>query len=124
MVDRRVPGRAPVIFASHALRDVDNLPRPVKAELLATLEKLRDGGSLPNELVLSGFSADQRVRAARFGRGYRVIYRDLDAEELSLQEKSDATRGFLVYAVVAPSLEAGGDTVYERVRTEEPGATS
>lgn len=119
MVDRRLPGRPPVLFASPAVQDINGLPAAAKGGLLAALERLRDVGSLPTERTLSGFSADQRVRAASLDNGYVVIFRDLTPEELSRQDKDDAANGVLVFAILPPTSSDATQTDIEGWLPEE-----
>lgn len=98
MVDRRVPGRPPVLLTSFARDEVQALPAPLKGALLAAVEWLRDNGSLPQEeaRVLGG----QVVRAARIAEGLYIFYRGLSNDELERQRKNDAPSGVVILAIL------------------------
>jgi hypothetical protein len=98
MVDRRVPGRPPVLLTSRVRDEVQALPADLKGQLLANLDLLRDTGSLPQgeARILGG----QTVRGARIADGLYIFYRELSSEELERQGKNDAVRGVVILAVL------------------------
>lgn len=94
----RAPGRPPVLLTAYVRDEVQALPADLKGELLASLEVLRDHGSLPQERtrVLGG----QTVRAAKIGDDLYIFYRGLSNEELVRQGKYDAPSGVVILAIL------------------------
>jgi hypothetical protein len=112
VTDRRVPGRAPILFTSAASEGVQSLSSTEKGELLASLDWLRDRGWLPSAVRRN--IGDKAFSVAPVSDDLRIIYRQLSGDDLQRQGKDDASQGFLLYAIRRGELFSGEETLEDR----------